>query len=255
MTTASAPRILTIDIETSPNLAHVWRIFQENVGISQIIDATEVLCFAAKWHGEKKVEYYSQHKDGKEGMIKAAHSLLNEADVVVHYNGKRFDVPHLNREFLLLGLNPPAPYRQVDLLQIVRQRFKFTSNKLDFVASQLGLGEKLHAKVDHSLWVNCMANDPKAWKIMEKYNKQDVRLTETLLDRLRFSGWLGSQFNMAIYSESDFACPNCTSTNLKREGIYHKLSFGYQRYSCPECGTWSHDKKNIVTTRLRAATP
>ena len=92
--------LLTIDIETSPNLAHVWGIWQQNVGLPQLLESTEVLCWAAKWYDSDKVMFSSSFADSKETMVKKIWELLNEADVVVHYNGIKFDIPHLNREFL-----------------------------------------------------------------------------------------------------------------------------------------------------------
>ncbi|NIV35232.1 MAG: hypothetical protein GWN58_38990, partial [Anaerolineae bacterium] len=50
-----------------------------------------------------------------EGMLEGAWELLDEADAVVHYNGKKFDIPTLNREFVKYGFTPPSPYKQIDL--------------------------------------------------------------------------------------------------------------------------------------------
>lgn len=243
------PKILTIDIETSPNLAHVWNIFQENVGISQIIEAQDVLCFAAKWYGSRQVEYYSQYEHGKEIMLKGAHQLLDEADVVVHYNGKRFDIPHLHREFLLADMPPPVPYRHVDLYQIIRQRFKFTSNKLDFVSQQLGIGEKVHNNVDHSLWKRCLADDPAAWRLMERYNKQDVLLTEKVFERIR--PWLGNAIHMGLYANVPNCCPSCGSTQLISTGMALTPSQAYPGYICQDCGAPSRGNKAIRKTTTR----
>jgi len=60
----SAPRILVLDIETSPNLAWVWGMWDQNVGINQLVESQTVLCFAARWLGEKKVHFHSVHQDG-----------------------------------------------------------------------------------------------------------------------------------------------------------------------------------------------
>jgi uncharacterized protein YprB with RNaseH-like and TPR domain len=93
-------------------------------------------------------------------------------------------VPHLNREFVLAGLEPPAPYQQIDLLTAVRKQFKFPSNKLEYVLTTLGLaGKKKHE--GHELWIKCMANDPKAWRTMTAYNKRDVRALEDLYYRIK----------------------------------------------------------------------
>ena len=70
-------------------------------------------------------------------MLEGIHKLLDEADAVIHYNGKRFDIPSLNKEFLLNGMFPPAPFKEIDLLTVARGRFRFVSNKLDYVAQQL----------------------------------------------------------------------------------------------------------------------
>lgn len=245
-----APRILTLDIETAPSLAYVWRLWDENIPLARLIEASEVLCFAAKWYGSKNVEFYSQFEHGREEMVKQAHRLLSEADIVVHFNGKRFDVPHLNREFLLGELPPPASFRQVDLFLTVRSRFKFVSNKLDHVASQLGLGEKLHEHVDFDLWKRCMDNDASAWKIMEKYNKQDVLLTEKVFDKIR--EWLGAEYHFGLYSDVEHCCPYCGGLSLTKEGYYYTGASAFQRFSCDNCNGWSRTSKAVRKTTTRA---
>ena len=102
------PRILALDLETSPNLAHVWGLWQQNVGLNQLLESTEVICFGARWLGEEEVEFRSVHHDGKKKMLKRAWELLNEADAVMGWNSKGFDMKHLNREFLENGLTPPS---------------------------------------------------------------------------------------------------------------------------------------------------
>lgn len=52
-------KILLLDIETSPNVAHVWGLWQQNVGTNQLLEASEVMCWAAKWYGEKDVAFMS----------------------------------------------------------------------------------------------------------------------------------------------------------------------------------------------------
>lgn len=236
-------RLLTIDIETSPSLAWVWGMWDQNVAPSQVREKGEVISFAAKWYGEKETYFYSVHTDGKEQMIQTAHDLLSEADAVIHYNGTAFDIKHLNREFWLLGLNPPAPFKQIDLLLTAKRRFKFTSNKLDEVANDAGLGRKTHHE-GFGLWVKCMAGDEKAWQKMEIYNKRDVVLTEKLYDKLR--AWIPVLPNAQVYDE-DAVCtaPGCNSKELRREGVARLTAGTYQRYQCKKCGRWSRGKKRI----------
>lgn len=201
-------RVLTIDIETSPHLVKTWGLRDQNVGLNQIVETGGVICFAAKWYDEKRVIFRSDHHDGHDAMVAAAWELLDTADALVHYNGKAFDVKHLHREFVLAGMPPPSPHRDIDLLTVARSRFKFASNKLDHVADQLGLGNKVkHAGFD--LWTGCANGDEKSWREMKRYNVQDVRLTEALYDRLR--PWIKNHPHVGRYTGAIDGCPNCGS--------------------------------------------
>lgn len=228
-------RKLVIDIECSPNLAYVWNLWNQNIGISQIEETGSVMSFAAKWHGAKNVMFYSDYHDGHEEMVKQAHRLLSEAEALIHYNGKAFDVKHLQREFLLAGLEPASPHVDIDLLQTVRKQFKFASNKLDFIAQQLGLGAKTqHTGFD--LWLKCIANDEKAWALMKRYNKQDVKLTEALYDKLL--PWIPNHPNASVYDERPEGCVKCGSYNLKANGWRATSTMRYRRLQCIDCGSW-----------------
>ena len=77
------PRILVIDIETAPASGYIWKLFDVNVSLSQLIDTSKVICFAAKWVGDKKVIFHSNQEDTHKKMIKKAWDLFNEADKVV----------------------------------------------------------------------------------------------------------------------------------------------------------------------------
>lgn len=218
---------------------HVWGLWKQNVATNQIMDSGYVMCFAAKWLGTNQVEYYSIACNGAQRMLEKAHELLNEADAVVHYNGQKFDIPTLNKEFILHNFKPPSTYQQIDLLRTARQRFRFPSNKLDYIAKALGLGGK-HKHVGHELWVQCMAGNPEAWVEMEKYNIQDVLLLEKVYHKLL--PWITNHPSHAVHTGSD-SCTNCGSPNLQRRGFAFTNSMKYQRYQCNDCGTWLRSKK------------
>lgn len=172
--------------------------------------------------------------------MRSIHKLLDEADAVCHFNGAKFDIPVLNKEFLIHGLNPPAPFKQIDLYQTCKRRFKFASNRLDFVSKVLGIG----AKVEHKgmeLWAGCMAGDATSWKTMEAYNKQDVRLTEKLYERLL--PWIQNHPNAAVYGGEKRCCPNCGSTKLQARGEQVTTTLVYTRLQCRSCGKWSRENR------------
>jgi len=176
-------KILLLDIETTPMQVYTWGLWDQNIGINQIIKSTEIMCFGAKWLGQKSVTFKSVHHDGKKAMLEELHKLMDEADVLVGWNSAAFDHKHINREFLENEMFPPSPTKDLDLMTITKANFQFPSNKLDYVAQKLGVG----AKVKHSgfeLWINCMNGDDKAWREMKKYQIQDVQLLDSLYDIL-----------------------------------------------------------------------
>jgi DNA polymerase elongation subunit (family B) len=250
------PKILMIDIETAPNVAYVWGLFNQNIGINQMVEAGRTLCFAAKWYGSKGLAFSSEWGDGREEMIQRAWELFDEADIVCHYNGTKFDVPTLNKEFVLEGMTPPAPFRQIDLLRTVRSQFRFTSNKLDYVAQQLGLGAKT-AHTGFSLWTEVMHGEPKAQRLMERYNKQDVRLLENLYTEML--PWLNRTPNIGIYlaDSSRSVCTKCGSGSITYRGFQINQGGKYRRFVCNDCGGWSRDQANLLDldTRRHIARP
>jgi DNA polymerase elongation subunit (family B) len=234
-------KILLLDIETSPNTAHVWGLWQQNIGLSALLESSYVLCWAAKWLGEREMFFDSVYQSEEKDMLLGIHKLLEEADAVVHYNGTKFDMPTLNKEFLIHEFDPPAPYNNIDLLRTVRNRFRFPSNKLDYVAQRLGLGKK--KETNFKLWIDCMNKDPRAWKKMELYNKQDVILLEKVYNKVL--PWIKNHPNRNLYNEQSksISCPSCGSTKLHKRGIARSIATTYQRYQCQDCGTWSRSNK------------
>ena len=253
-------RVLTLDIETSPNIADVWGLWNNNVGLSQLRQSQRVICFAAKWLGKSSVEFWSEYEHGHDAMVLAAHRLISEADVVVHYNGNRFDIPHLQSEFVRAQLAPPSPHKNVDLLRTVRRQFKFPSNKLDYVASEL-LGDRKVAHEGHLLWTKCLMvpetpDEEKvkaaAWVRMRKYNIHDVKLTERLYKRLL--PWIAGHPHVGLYGDTTEAvCGNCGSTDLRRQGYAYTSLGKFIQRQCKSCGKWSRDKKAIASVDVRPA--
>ena len=196
-------------------------------------------------YGRKTVTY---KKRGNKNYLQAIWDMIDEADAVIHYNGKKFDMKHLNREFVEAGMAPPHQPKDIDLLTTVRSRFAFPSNKLDYVAGKL-LGEY---KVQHAgmeLWTQCIANNRDAWKVMKEYNIQDVELTEKLYEKLR--GWIKNHPNHGLFvaDQTDPVCRNCGSRHVVSKGPEYDYTnvFSYQRYKCVDCGANLRGRKRIIT--------
>ena len=179
-------------------------------------------------------------------MVKAAHALLSEADVVVSYNGEKFDVKRLNQEFMLAGMPPPKPFKNIDVMKSNKARFELPSRKLDYLVQRTGIGRKT-PHTGFQLWIDCMAGDAKAHRLMRKYNEQDVRITEKIY--LRLLPWLTNAPHLSMYTGHEFACPYCGKKGLNREGVTHTLVQSYWLNQCPNCEGWSRS-----TTRLQNPT-
>lgn len=202
------------------------------INIEAIRQPGTILGVGYKWRGSKRAEWVRG-----DDMIPAVRELLDACDVAVGYNSNAFDLKHLKREILLADLTPPSPFKSIDLYSVVRKNFKFQSNKLAFVVDQLGIGQKASAG-GYSTWQGCMAGDEKSWALMARYCKQDVRVTEALLERLM--PWITNWPNAGLYNDSDRpACSRCGGTHLVKQGLQHAIAQSYQRFQCQDCGSWS----------------
>jgi hypothetical protein len=182
----------------------------------------------------------SEHHDGYVEMVEGMHGLLAEADVVVHFNGKSFDMPHLRREFLQNGLTPSKPVIEVDLMKEIKRLFRFPSNKLDYLSQALEVG----AKVKHEgfdLWKKCLAGDDAAWSRMRKYNKGDVVVTDDLYVHVK--PWIRTPHAGLFRTDGAFVCPSCSSQNVVKQGTKVLTSGTYQQWQCRDCGSWSRDSR------------
>lgn len=235
------PKLLVIDIETSPNIVYTWGLFNQNVAINQILESGRVLCFAAKWYGDEGTMYYGENqKGGAERMVRAAHRLMCEADGIVGWNSQRFDTRWLNQEFFKYGLRRPAGYKQVDLMRAQKRYRALASNKLDYASRNLGIGGKAETG-GFQLWRDCLAGKRAAWSTMEAYNREDVVLTEKHLIRMMQGGWVTGLPNMSLHVGD--ACPHCGSAKLKADDYYETQTRRYQQWVCLDCGTPSRSVK------------
>ena len=225
-------KILLLDIETAPHKVYSWGLWNQDINPDNILEQGYTLCWAAKWYGKRKVMFDSVHKSKRKQMVRGIYDLVNEADAVVHYNGTKFDMPTLNHEFLYDGLDPPSSYAEIDLLKTARKRFRLPSNKLDYVAKYLGCGTKLK-HLGMEMWRDCMEGCPKAWAVMERYNKRDVTLLEDVYKALL--PWIPNHPNWGHYVDGKRVCSKCGSTRVKLDGIERRTLVPYQRMRCLKC--------------------
>jgi DNA polymerase elongation subunit (family B) len=215
------------DLETTANKAYVWGKYDQNV--IAFIEEWKLLSISYKELGGK-TQFFGLNTMSEKELVKKLHQLFDEADILIAHNGDKFDVKKANAKFLEFGLLPPSPYKTIDTLKVAKRVAKFNSNKLNDVAQVLGLGRKVETG-GFDLWLGCENNDPKSWKLMEKYNKQDVNLLEKVYLRLR--PWITN------HPYTGGLCNNCSGTHFQSRGQLITKKRIYQRLQCQTCGSWS----------------
>lgn len=241
-------KILFLDIETSPHISVHFGRWQQNIIKEHTLHESQMICWAAKWAGQRKVTVCDIWTTSKQDFLGNLWDLLDEADLVVGYNHRKFDLKRINAEFIVNDMYPPSPYQTVDLLQQVKKHFSFSSNKLKHVLKELGLSPKLEEGVDMSLWIDCCVYNKKAaQKLMKSYNRQDVVSTEELYDYML--GWITPHPNWGLYVDDTTderpACPNCGSNHMVKHKVRRTKVQTYQQWRCESCGSYHRGRKAI----------
>ncbi len=246
------PRILILDIETSPIMAWVWGLWDQNIAVNQIVRDRRILSVAWKWAHEKHVHCTAAKKsEDEEKVLIDVWQALSTADIVVTQNGINFDMKILNTRFMRWGMPPPPPVRNIDTKVMASKHFGFTSNKLEWLGPEVaGVRKSQHQKFPgFQLWEQCLLGNDKAWKELVAYNKQDVLATEALWRKLQ--PWVGGIPNFGAYTADYNVCPKCGSSQIECRGFSYTQLGKYQRYVCKECGGWSKGRVSLLGAEAR----
>jgi uncharacterized protein YprB with RNaseH-like and TPR domain len=247
------PRVFLFDIETAPILAHVWGLFDQNVGLNQIERDWHLLSWAGKWLGEDEIFYFDQRNskdlEDDSGILKELWKIMDQADVMIGHNSKKFDTKKVNARFIYHGLKPTSSFREVDTLTIAKRKFAFTSNKLAHLAAFLKCenNKSEHKKfVGFDLWTQCLKGNIEAFQEMELYNKMDVIVLEEVYKKLM--PWDNS-INYAIF-QKDNIC-SCGSGDFFKNGYRFTNAGKFQRFRCNSCGRDVISKDNLIDPKIR----
>ena len=216
-------RRLYFDIEVSPNVGLFWQSgYKQSIDYQNIIQERAIICICYKWEDEKEV--YEVHWDKKQDdkkLLSEFIKIANQADELVGHNGDNFDLKWIRTRCLFHGIEMFPNYTTIDTLKISRSKFKFNSNRLNYIAQYLGIGQKI--KTEFNLWKDIVLNkDAQAMDKMIKYCKKDVVLLEKVHKHL----------SKHVYNKTHFG-----------------VIFGSDRGSCPECGS---DELTIAKRRITA---
>lgn len=230
---------LFYDLEVSPNIGFFWQPGHKiSIGYENIIQERAIICACYKWEGEKKVHFLTwDRKKSDQKLVKELVKVFDSATEVVGHNSDAFDTKWLRTRAIKWGARIAPNCVSLDTLKAARGKFKFNSNRLDYVASYLGVGRKI--KTDFGLWKDIvLKNCPVAMAKMVRYCKEDVRILEGVFEKM--NPYLPAKTH---YGEDKRDCPECGG--LTKISKTRKTAAGVTviQRQCHKCGKYHTTNK------------
>lgn len=182
-------KVLFLDIETSLMIFSGFKTGKQYLSDTNILNDFYMVSWSAKWLGSTEIlsdvltPREVKRRDDKR-ICKSIWKLIDDADIIITHNGISFDMKKLNTRFVANKLGLPREYKNIDTLRLARRVFSFSSNRLDYLAKFLGVGEKREGS-DYALWLRCLTGEEKALTEMQEYNKNDVVILEEVYNILK----------------------------------------------------------------------
>ena len=236
---------IIFDIETTHTTLLNWGLFEKYTPHENILQEWRVICIGWKELGKGKPQLLYTYTKSDKQIIKEIKKILEGADEVIYHNGDNFDYKKLNARALYHRLGPIPRVKSVDTLKQARKHFRLTSNRLDYIATFLGVGKKI--KTDNQLWLRVLAGDKAAVDEMGQYCLGDVLLEEKVYNALK--PYIDPGINRGLVDEATKVCPKCGSSGIIKRGYFYTTVGKYQRYRCSGCHGWSHDGQNVSSKR------
>ena len=243
------------DLETSYMQGYFFDIWNINIAMSQVTKQSHLLSASWAMNDEEPVGVRLTPEDVKTGndleVVVKLIEAINSCDVVVTFNGKKFDVKKLNTRALYWGLPPVVIPRHVDLMQDAKRLFKFPSNSMQNISQYLGEDGKISTGGSR-LWQRCAEYKnydacDSALQEMLTYNLQDIVATRDL--HKRFMGWSKNTPNIAtitkqvqgrdLKEDTELLCIHCGSNDVSKimvDGVAKKGYTAVSSFDLYRCG-------------------
>ncbi len=131
----------------------------------------------------KRSEILSGKTDQR--VVKEFLEALKDIDVLVGYYNTNFDNKFMRTRAEIHGYDFPSfgMVKNLDLFYLVRAKLNITRKSLGVACETLGLGKKGHEPIE--VWNKAKIGHQASIDALYKYNKQDVKLTKKLFERLK----------------------------------------------------------------------
>lgn len=246
------PKILFLDIETSPCIGVFFNTGNQYVSEEQIIEHTQVICICTRDEKNETRTFSWDNLAKPFGLVSLEYSdklmlqdfvdYAKDFELLVGHNGKAFDVKVLVGRMCYHKI-PPLPIIPIeDTFRQVLGSMRLPSYKLSYLCRYFGLGYKIQTG-GIKLWIDVMGGNEKSLAYMIKYCAYDTLLMKRLWERIK--PYVKSSFNMAVFDNRP-CCPSCAGKLIK-DGFTLTTAGKKQRYQCTKCGKYCTDGKNLVS--------
>lgn len=250
LNTIRKPVIISFDLEVSPALGYFYPPTWET-GILKVQERQVLMSFAWQDVSQKKISALSladmdtfgvdPHNDKLLSI--ELHKVLSSADIILGQNSDQFDIKMANYFFIKNGLPPIPPHKSIDTKKIAKRYFRFPNNTLDTLGEELGVGGKTKITVK-DLWEDCfIRNDPKAYKKLVIYNKNDVRVTTAIYKEMM--PFMRNHPNMLRLTGESDGCTRCGSFSYRIRAYRTNDTSKWRQYQCNDCHGFFTDRKPI----------
>lgn len=143
-----------------------------------------LVCACFKFTDETKVRTVTCRvlSDEKKALREIARHY-HDADIIVTWNGKLFDIPMLNARMMFYGLDPLPNIKHIDLLY-QSKKLRFRGNRLENVSKDFRTRSKKY-DVPAWRWLQAAEGQEHALDLIVRHCQFDVLLTEEMLRRLK----------------------------------------------------------------------
>jgi uncharacterized protein YprB with RNaseH-like and TPR domain len=204
-------------------------------------DFGTILCIGWKWLHDKKVhvpaitDYKCWKKDPTDDseLIRDFNKILLEADMIVTYNGKRFDWPYIIAKNMEHDIPIPPNIPHIDLYFTAKANLCISRKSLANVAKHLKLRHE-KTPVTGDAWKKATAGHKPSIKYVVDHCIADVLLLEEAYIKMR--PLCRTHPRVRGYGP----CSHCGSTDLVSRGYRITTSkMRQRRLQCNDCGSWS----------------
>lgn len=247
---SKTPQILFWDIETS-SIDIKYRTYDLSVKIKRFDPETierdwTMLSVAWAFNDEpvRCIAVSPKNPLNDYEIVRQFHEVLSQADYIVGHNMDAFDLKKFNTRAAYYKLHPIGQKQSIDTLKIARKYFKFTSNKLRYVAKFFQIDQK----DDSPDWDAVLNGDVDAHAYMRQYNKQDVEVTRQLYKALAPYHTTHPDMNVKapvvdVKGKKIYGiCPVCSSADTFKNGYYYQRTSKRQQWKCRGC---NHSFKGV----------